>query len=374
MKKGGGILTMPKVSHFRMHSKKDGGVIKLKKIKFIGVFCLALLVTASVGLTGCQKSSTGKTTKGYVIGFSNFGVGNSWRVQMEAEFKADADNLKSQGIISNYYMTDSNGDIAKQISDVKDLITKKVNAIVITAASPSALSPVCEQAEKAGIKVVSFDNIVNTNKITAKVDIDEVAFGTVGAQWLATKLNGKGNIIVLNGTSGTATNDARYKGAKDVFAKYPNIKVLGNAYAAWDYAQGKTATESFLSAYPKIDGVWSQGGAMTQGALDAFKAAGRPLVPMSGEANNGLLKEWQANLKSGFDSIAPCCPTYVSASALDTAIQALQGKTVKLTTVITLPTITDANLSQYVRTDLPDSFWNITKLTTDQISALYKNS
>ena len=70
------------------------------------------------------------------------------------------------------------------------------------------------------------------------------------------------------------------------------IEVLGSANASWDYAQGKAAVESMLSAYPEIDGVWSQGGAMTQGAIDAFIAAGRDLVPMTSEGNNGALKAW----------------------------------------------------------------------------------
>ena len=110
---------------------------------------------------------------------------------------------------------------------------------------------------------------------------------------------------------------------------------------------------------------------MTQAALDAFIVAGRPLVPMSGEANNGLLKAWKDNLENGFDSIAPCSPTSMSADALDTAIRALDGKTVHLNTIISLPVITSDTLEDYVRMDLPDSFWNYTILTSDQIDALY---
>ena len=59
-------------------------------------------------------------------------------------------------IVCFYYITNSNEDINKQISDMQDLITKKVDAIVITAASPTALAPVVEEATEAGIKVVSF--------------------------------------------------------------------------------------------------------------------------------------------------------------------------------------------------------------------------
>jgi len=336
---------------------------------------LALTIAAS--LTGCGGSDggapgAGLPDEGYVVGFSNFGVGNSWRVQMEAEFKARAEQLASEGVIKEYYMTDSNGDIEKQIADVRGFIEKSCDAIIITAAAPDALSPVCEEAAEAGIVVISFDNYVTTDNITAKVGIDEVEFGRRGAQWLVDQLGKSGKIIVLNGIAGTGVDTMRYDGAMSVFSAHPDISILGEVYAGWDYDQARAAMEGFLSAYPQIDGVWSQGGAMTQAALDAFIAAGRPLVPMSGEANNGLLKAWKENLENGFDSIAPCSPTSMSADALDTAIRALNGKIVHLNTVISLPVITSDTLEDYVRMDLPDSFWNYTNLTSDQIDALYK--
>ena len=347
----------------------------MRKVKSVFAICLCILLsltlTASLAACGGGQDQH-ELTDGYVIGFSNFGIGNSWRVQMVAEFKARADQLVSDGVIKAYHMTDSSGDVAGQIADMRELIEEKCDAIIITAASPDELSPVCEEAMEAGIVVVSFDNYVTTDNITAKVGIDEVEFGRQGAQWLVDQLGGNGSIIVLNGIEGTSVNTMRNDGAMSVFTEYPDIKILDVVHAGWDYDQAKTAVEGFLSVHPQIDGVWSQGGAMTQAALDAFIAAGHPLVPMSGEANNGLLKAWKENLKNGFNSIAPCSPTSMSADALDTAIRALDGKIVQLNTVISLPVITSDTLDDYVRMDLPDSFWNYTILTSEQIDALYK--
>jgi len=361
----------------------------MKNKKIISKICNMLLLTLLLAavLAGCNKSNGVKAAGGknaggktgvestagaYVIGFSNFGTGNSWRVQMEAEFRAGAEKLKSSGVIKEYYMMNSNGDVAGQIAGMKELIAKKCNAIIITAASPDELSPVCEEAMAAGIVIISFDNYVTTDKVTAKVGIDEFEFGKSGAQWLADKLGGKGSIIVLNGIEGAAVDAMRRNGAMSVFNNYPEIKILAEVHAGWDYSQAKTAMEGFLAKYPQIDGVWSQGGAMTQAALDAFIAAGRPLVPMSGEANNGLLKAWEKNKKNGFDSIAPCSPTSMSVDALNTAIRALDGINVQLHTVITLPVITSDTLSDYIRVDLPDDFWNYTTLTAAQIDELYR--
>ena len=254
----------------------------------------------------------------------------------------------------------------------EDLITKKVDAIVITAASPTALAPVVEEATEAGIKVVSFDNVVDTDEQVATVGIDETEFGRIGAEWLAEKLDGKGKIIVLNGIAGAATDSLRWGGAEEVFKNYPDIEVLGSANASWDYAQGKAAVESMLSAYPEIDGVWSQGGAMTQGAIDAFIAAGRDLVPMTSEGNNGALKAWYENRDNGLSCIAPSNPTYTSAEALRTVIKALDGEDVPKNVVMDIETVTEDNLEDYYRPDMPDSFWVLTELDDEALQKLYK--
>lgn len=319
-----------------------------------------------------QASSDAASGEGYVVALCNYSIGNSWRAQMEQEFVAEAEKLKAEGVVSEYYITNSNDDINKQISDMQDLITKKVDAIVITAASPTALALVVEEATEAGIKVVSFDNVVDTKEQVATVGIDEKEFGRIGAKWLAEKLGGKGKIVVLNGIAGTATDSLRWGGAEEVFKEYPEIEVLGSANASWDYAQGKAAMESMLSAYPEIDGVWSQGGAMTQGAIDAFIAAGRDLVPMTSEGNNGAIRAWIENKDKGLSCIAPSNPTYTSAEALRVVIKALSGENIPENVVMDIETVTEENVDQYYRSDMPDSYWVLTELDDATLQKIYK--
>lgn len=322
--------------------------------------------------TEAQASSETAGGEGYVVALCNYSIGNSWRAQMEQEFVAEAEKLKAEGVVSEYYITNSNEDINKQISDMQDLITKKVDAIVITAASPTALAPVVEEATEAGIKVVSFDNVVETEEQVATVGIDEKEFGRIGAEWLVDKLDGKGKIVVLNGIAGTATDSLRWGGAEEVFKQYPDIEILGSVNASWDYAQGKAAMESMLSAYPEIDGVWSQGGAMTQGAIDAFIAAGRDLVPMTSEGNNGAIRAWIENKDKGLSCIAPSNPTYTSAEALRVVVKALNGEDIPGNVVMDIETVTEENVDQYYRSDMPDSFWVLTELDDATLQKLYK--
>ncbi len=186
-------------------------------------------------------------------------------------------------------------------------------------------------------------------------------------------MGGKGNIVLLEGIAGMGVSDLRSQGAIDALG--PDIKILARQPASWAYDQGKKAMEDFISAYPgQINGVYSQGGAMSLGALEALEAAGQPLVPVPGEGNNGFLKFWAAHLKDGFHSVAPDEPTWQSTAALDLATNCLEGKTIDKWSELTLPTITDDTVGQYVRTDCPDDVWSNTKMTPVQITDLYQCS
>lgn len=337
--------------------------------KWISCFMASLLVAGTFGCAGSVSAE--EAGEGYKVAFVNFSLGNTYRVQMQQEFIQQAEAYKAEGIVSEYFVTNSDNDVAKQISDVQDMITKGVDAICITAASPSALVPAVEEAMDAGIVVIDFDNNLETDNITAHVKVDEEEFGRIGMQFLAEALDGKGKIVTLNHAAGMPTNDARHRGAESVLENYPDIEIIGEAYAESDYAKGKAAMESFLSAHPDIDGVWSQGGAMTQGAIDAFLAAGRDLVPMSGEGNNGFLRVWNENLDNGFTSIAPSFTTASSAIALQTAVSALNGEEVPAEVMIDLDVVTQDTLADYYNPELPDSYWVINSLNEESIEALY---
>lgn len=308
----------------------------------------------------------------YKIAFVNCSLNETWRVQMVAEFEQRAEELKSEGVISEYYETNADNDASKQISDIHDMISKGVDGMLIAAVNPTACNDAIAEAMDAGIKVVNFNSLADTDNVTAKVYQSDEDFGKICAEFIVDKLDGKGKIIVLQGTAGNSVSNARWAGAEAVFNENPDIEIVGEAYGEWDYAKGKAATESLLSANPEIDAVWSQGGAMTQGAVDAFVAAGRPLVPMTGEAGNGYMRTWKEyEGVDNFDSVAPNYTTTISATALDTLIDALNGNEVEFDQLLEMGTITGEDLDTLYRPDMPDSFWCDTQLTDENLQKLY---
>lgn len=302
----------------------------------------------------------------YIIGFSEITLGNTWRTQGMAEAKYEA--RKHSKLIKDFYVTNAGGNVSEQISDIEDLLARGVDALCIQPGSLTALNPIIERVYQMGIPVV-LGGPVTMDKFSSMVMIDNVEFGRKGAEWLVEVLNGKGKIIMLNGIEGVDIE--RPFGAKEVFMKYPGIKILTEVSADWDYAKGKMAVENLLGAYPEIDGVWSSGGAMTRGAIEAFVEAGRPLVPMVGEDNNGYLKTWKEYKDQGYKGIGLSCPTYIYSYQVKIALEALMGLPIYKYVNIPVPTITEDTLDKYVRPDLPDSFWANTRLPDEEIRKIF---
>jgi len=310
-----------------------------------------------------------KSEPPYTIGFVTIFQANSWAVQFTHELLVEAERLSD--LVARVIHLDAQGEIPKQIAAVEDLIAQKVDAIVIDPISPTALQGVLKRAQQAGIPVIACSSQIPLDQVTAWVGRDDVDFGRKTAEWLVQKLNGKGKIIALSGIAGNPVAENRWKGAKEVFDKYPEIKILAREFADWGYAQAKDVVSNLLAAYPEIDGVWSGGGAMTRGAIDAFIAAGRKLPPMVGEANNGFMKQWYNLKPQGFESIAFTNPTNHTAIGLRLALNALMGYPIPKTVTAVGPYITNDTLEDYVRLDLPDEYWAGNNLPEEVIKEIF---
>jgi len=293
--------------------------------------------------------------KKFKIALSNSYIGNKWRIEMENVFKAalDMEPFKSE-VEGSWY--NSGNDVSKQSQQISDLIARKVDAIVVDAASPTGLNGILTQAGQRGILVVSFDNIV-TERDALKVNTDQVAFGKQLADWLVKKLNGKGNVIMVTGVAGTSVDEDRNKGANEVWAKNPDIKVVNRYTGMWDSATAERNTAAILPSLPKIDGIWCQGG--TDGVLKAFIAANRELPPTAGEAENGFRKFMLGYMGHKVEGISIGQPPFLSVISLDLARRILAKTYPKKDVTIPFPYVTNetVKVGETVFPDLPDSFF-----------------
>lgn len=305
----------------------------------------------------------------YIIGFSNVFTGNSWVQQLMKEAEYRASQFPE---VEKYIVTDAGFDPNKQIADIEDMMIQGVDAIVVNPTSPVAVVNILEKAYDAGIAVIIVAADANTDKATVRILADQVKFGRDGGEFLAKAMGGKGNIIGLRGIAGISVDTERWDGAMEVFDKYPGIKVVDSVYAEWSYEKGRTACENLAIAHPKIDGVWSSGGAMTHACVEVFNELGRNLVPMTGEANNGFFRIWvENNGKGTFDSIAPQNPTWMVAEGIAAAVGVLNGQKIYTDYKVVADPILANERDAYYRKDLNDSYWVGSILPDDVLKAVY---
>lgn len=345
---------------------------------------LAATVVALVTVAACGGPSTpggsggsggsGDTAKKgpYTIGLDVFFEGNSFQAENVALFKQECKKLGPK-IIKECIVQNANNNTGQQIAQLQGMINRKVDAILLDATSTTGLNGTVQQAENAGIPVINYNTLISGNP-TTKIGVDDSQWGGITGKWLVNELHAKGNLIVLNGLAGNPVSNQRYAGAKALFAKTPGIHVLQEANADWDQAKAQSKVSQMLNAYPKIDGVWSQGGAMTAGAIIEFQKAHRPLVPMTGEDYNGFLKQWIDNKPKGFSSISPGDPNWEVIVGLHAAVLHLQGKEIPKEIDIPLPVITDQTVSKYYRADKDPSYWVLDSVTDAEMNKLLGQS
>ena len=127
----------------------------------------------------------------------------------------------------------SGNDVSQESQQMSGLIGERVDAILVDAASPTGLNGIIRQATERGILVVSYDNVV-TAPSAIKVNTDQFEFGKKLAGFLAQKLGGKGNVIMVTGVAGTFVDQQRNDGADSVWKANPGIKVVNRYTGMWD--------------------------------------------------------------------------------------------------------------------------------------------
>ena len=162
----------------------------------------------------------------------------------------------------------------KQTSDIEDMMVKGVDGLVILATESAPITPIAKKAHEKGIFIVNVDRGFLEPVADIFLEGDNKAFGRKSAQFIAEKMKGKGNLVILTGIPCTVDSD-RVNAAKEVFAGYPDIKILGQQPAMWNREKGLTVMENFLTKFPKIDAVWAQDDDILLGAAQAIKEAGR---------------------------------------------------------------------------------------------------
>jgi inositol transport system substrate-binding protein len=208
------------------------------------------------------------------IGVSMAQFDDTWltylRQSMDTKAKSYPDGVKLQ-------FEDARSDVVKQLSQVESFISQKVDAIVVNPVDTAATKKITEAAVKAGIPLVYVNrrpDDLNLPKGVVTVASNDLEAGQMQMQYLAEKMGGKGDIVILLGDLANNSTTNRTKGVKEVLAKYPNIKIEQEQSGIWSRDKGMTLVNDWLTQGRKFDAVVSNNDEMAIGAAMALQQAG----------------------------------------------------------------------------------------------------
>jgi len=321
---------------------------RIIRVSLVAILLAGLVVSAFASGTAAK---TGPKKSGIVIGFSNAGMGDSWRQFLVANFNAE---VAKHPEIAKTYITNADEKPEKQLADIEDLLVKGVDALIVYPTVADAIIPAIEKVYAKGIPVIVFGGNIATDKLTSLVMQDLTEFGRLQAQWLADELKGKGKIVMMSGIAGNTTAEDRLAGAREVFKKYPGIQILDHQYCDWSPPKAKSIMEAMIQAFPQLDGIWADSGLMSWPALQALQEAKRPLAPSTGDQLNGYTKFLVANKARGY-----ACPmtTKLSGEAVKQALAAVKGEKVEKKLVLKFPGYGPDEIQKLSKPNLSDWWW-----------------
>ena len=263
------------------------------------------------------------------IALSNNYAGNSWRQAMLESWEKVTGQAVADGIVAEApAFTTAENQATEQAAQIQNMILEGYDAIVVNAASPTALNGAVKEACDAGIVVVSFDGIV-TEPCAYRIAVDFQEMGRKQVEYLSGRVPEGGNLLEIRGLAGVFVDDEISAGIHAGVEQFPQFSIAGSVHGDWAQDVAQRAVAGILPSLPDdIVGVVTQGGD-GYGAAQAFAAAGRemPIIVM-GNRQDELLWWKEQRDASGYETMSVSIAPGVSTLAFWVAQQVLDGQTV----------------------------------------------
>ena len=233
------------------------------------IFCVLLIILG--GVPGCgKKTETAQVqnNKQITIGVSLLNLSSEFIVMLKNSMEEKAKELGVTLIIN-----DAQRSAEKQVQQVESFIAQKVDAIILNPCEVDASSPAVDKAKAAGIPIINV-NSETQSEPNAFIGSRDEESARIAMEYIAERLQKRGTVLMMHGYMGQAAQIKRDSGAKEVLAKFPEIKLLAEQTAEWDRAKAITLMENWIQAFGnRIQAVFAQNDEMAMGALIALEQA-----------------------------------------------------------------------------------------------------
>jgi ribose transport system substrate-binding protein len=325
------------------------------------------LTTAAVILAA---STAYADTSAKKIALSNNYAGNSWRQAMLTSWDTITKKAVADGIVAAADpFTTAENQATEQAAQIQNMILQGYDAIVINAASPTALNGAVKEACDAGITVVSFDGIVD-EPCAWRIAVDFKEMGRSQVEYLAGVLPEGGNLLEIRGLAGVFVDDEISAGIHAGVEQFPQFKIVGSVHGDWAQDVAQKAVAGILPSLPDIVGVATQGGD-GYGAAQAIAAAGRPMPVIIMGNREDELKWWKEQKDAnGYTTMSVSIAPGVSTLAFWVAQQILDGKEVPKDLTVPFLRIDQDNLEANLATTQAGGVANVEYSQEDAIKVI----
>ena len=274
----------------------------------------------------CKVSPPDLNLKGAVVGFSQAEKEvNPFRIAETQSIRSEA---KKRGVKKLLY-TNAQSQAPKQISDVRDMISQDVDAIIIAPLLEEGLDPALNAAKQAKVPVFLIDR-----ETAGKPCEDYITFmgsnfleqGKRAAKIMAGLTNEKAKVAVLEGTPGASVTIDRTNGFEQQLKEYPDMEIVASQTGEFLRTKGQTVMEQLIQANPDINAVYAENDEMALGAIQALKDAGKdPGQDVKVVSIDGTRQAVQAITTGDINAVIETNPRF-GPLAFDTIDKYLAGK------------------------------------------------
>ena len=304
-----------------------------------------ILISLLLFIMGCNQSESNKNNDSdkIVIGISMLSMQNEFIVNISDEMQKKAEELGAELII-----VDAERSPLKQIEQVESFIAQKVDVIILNPCEYEASSPAVAMALAANIPIVNVNSATKVQP-TAFVGSNDVESGRIAMKFIAEKLGGKGNIVMIQGLNGQAAQIQREQGAKEIMAQFPGLKMIAEQTAEWDRAKSMDLMQNWIQSYgTKINAVFAHNDEMGLGAVKALQDAGMKdkVIVVSIDAIADAL---QAVKKGDLDATVFQDARKQGAGAIETAVKIARGQKFDQEALIPFKLLTKGDVDHYLK-------------------------
>jgi len=247
-------------------------------MKRLFILSLILIAAAGCGQQAAKPEGGGATPEAsgakerYEIGVVPKGLAHQFWLTVRAGAEAGGEEFNADII---WQGPSAETEIAKQITIIEDMISSRVDAVVMAACDENALIATLQKAIDAGITVVTIDSGVKSDIPVSFVATDNIAGARAAAAELARLVGEEGKVGLIPFVPGSATSEMREQGFKDGIKEYPKIELDSVLYCHSDVAKGMNVTQDMMTSCPDLKGIFAANEAGAIGCAQALRAAGK---------------------------------------------------------------------------------------------------